>query len=181
MYYDIVKGKTCAYSTWGPMQMAAIVADKDDALLRLIKKVGIYAGIAFQINDDVEDIINFRKDKEHDGDLKEGKYTLIMAYAYKNATADERAFIDEVYKKSKEQKTDEDIERLKRVIDRTGAVKYALDVRDAYMKRTINEIAKYSEMLPSNTYAIKLAEMIAGLLSREGVDMRDVALNRSKV
>ena len=180
MYYNIVKGKTCAYSTWGPMQMAAIVADKDDALLKLIKKVGIYAGIAFQINDDVEDILNFRKDKERDGDLKEGKYTLIMAYAYKNATADERAFIDGVYKKSKEQKTDEDIDGLKRVIDRTDAVKYALDVRDAYMKRTINEVAKYREILPSNTYAIKLAEMIAGLLSREGVNMRDVALNRSK-
>ena len=181
MYYDIVKGKTCAYSTWGPMQMAAIVADKDDTLLQLIKRVGTYAGIAFQINDDVEDIINFRKDKERDGDLKEGKYTLLMAYAYKNATVDERAFIDMVYAKSKEQKTDDDIEGLKGIIGRTNAVKYALDVRDAYMKRTINEIAKYRSILPSNTYALKLAEMIAGLLSREGVNMSDVVLNRSKV
>ncbi|MGC8538072.1 MAG: polyprenyl synthetase family protein [Candidatus Micrarchaeia archaeon] len=181
LYYDIVKGKTCAYSTWGPMQMAAIVADKDDALLRLIKRVGTYAGIAFQINDDIEDVINFRKDKERDGDLKEGKYTLIMAYAYKNATDEERNFIDRVYAKSKGQKTDADIEGLKAVINRTDAVKYALGIRDAYMKRTVNEILKYRDVLPHNEYAAKLAETIVGLLYREGVDMREVVLSKSRV
>ncbi|EQD50967.1 Polyprenyl synthetase, partial [mine drainage metagenome] len=180
LYYDIVKGKTCAYSTWGPMQMAAIIADKDDELLDIIKEVGELAGIAFQINDDLEDILNFRKDKERDGDLKEGKYTLIMAYAYKNASDDEKKFIDMVYAKNKEQKTEAEIKKLKKIIYRTGAITYALDIRDSYMKRTIAEIDRYSNMLPSNKFAIALAELITGLLSREGVDMRTIALGRSE-
>ena len=180
LYYDIVKGKTCAYSTWGPMQMAAIIADKDDELLDIIKLIGDYAGISFQINDDVEDILNFRKDKEKDGDLKEGKYTLIMAHAYKNATQKERDFIDRVYAKPKSMKTDEDIKGLTAIVEKTDSVKYALDERDSYMKKTRELISEKANLIPNNKHALMLGKTIMGLLHREGVDMRSVELSRSK-
>ncbi len=174
LYYDIVKGKTCAYSVWGPMQLGAIAAGKGDKVLEVIKEIGIAAGIAFQINDDIEDALNFRKDKAKNGDLKEGKYTLIMAHAYRNATQEERDFIDSLYAKPRSKKTEEDIATVKSIVYRTESIKYALNMRDRYMDTASEMIKRYEDLIPHNEHAAALEMTIVGLLHREGIDLRAV-------
>ena len=58
MYYGIVERKTSCYSVYGPMQLGAIAAGMGKSELGMLKEIGMPAGMAFQIVDDILDIKN---------------------------------------------------------------------------------------------------------------------------
>jgi len=175
LYYEIVKGKTAAYTIYGPLQFAAIVAGQSDTVIESLQKIGEPAGIAFQINDDVQDFLYAKKlGKTPYGDLYEGKYTLIMAHAYKMANDEDKAFINSVYSKRREEKTPEEIKRLVSIVYKTKSLEYAIEQRDMYMKIALSEFSKYANYLEANKATIELARMILNILSRDGVDASEL-------
>jgi len=175
LYYEIVKGKTAAYTIYGPLQFAAIVAGQSDIVIELLQKIGEPAGIAFQINDDVQDFLYSKKrGKTMYGDLYEGKYTLIMAHAYKMANDEDKAFINSVYSKRREEKTPDEIKRLVSIVYKTKSLEYAIGQRDMYMKNALSEFSKYTNYLEANIAMIELARMILNILSRDGVDASEL-------
>ncbi len=92
LYFKIINSKTCYYTVYGPMQLGAISAGSSDEILKIIEEIGTPAGIAFQIIDDILDLTADNKafGKQKYGDLYEGKITLIILNAYKNATNEEK-------------------------------------------------------------------------------------------
>ena len=175
LYYEITKGKTAAYTIYGPLQFAAIIAGQSDKVIESLQKIGEPAGIAFQINDDILDFLNAKKlGKTQYGDLYEGKYTLIMAHAYEMADEEDKAFINSVYRKKSEEKTHEEIERLVSIVYKTKSLEYAIKKRDEYMKTALSEFSKYTDYLEANKATIELARMILSILSRDGVDASEL-------
>lgn len=92
-YEAMVLGKTCGYSFVTPARVGAAVArasaDVDASLTRFFRSLGL----AFQIQDDV---LNLETDrgaygKEFAGDLWEGKRTLMLLRALREAAPGERA------------------------------------------------------------------------------------------
>ena len=168
-YFRIVHGKTCYYSVYGPMQIGAMVANRDDGTINMMRTIGEPAGMAFQIVDDILDMTADEKDfgKKRYGDLYEGKLTLIMIHAYSGATADEKAKIDAIYNKKREQKTTEDISFLVDIINKYDGLGYAKSIAEGYSKKAKEALDTYSGVIPDNEYTETLVSAIEDLYNRK--------------
>ncbi len=154
LYFRIINGKTCYYTVYGPMQIGAMIAKSKKSTINLLGKIGQPAGVAFQIVDDILDMTADEKvfGKKRYGDLYEGKITLIILNTYKHATVEEKERINGIYKKSREQKTQEDINYLLEKIEKYGGVEYAKEKAERYGDRAKYIIEKNLEKLPDNEY-----------------------------
>ena len=169
LYFRIVDSKTCYYTVYGPMQLGAIAAGQDEKTLDLLKKVGENAGIAFQITDDILDMTADEKKfgKKNFGDLYEGKLTLIMLHSYKSATPEERRKIDAIYRKKRQDKTPEEIEYLKSIIERYDGIGYAKSVAEKYGAKAQELVDQYSDTIPRNEYTDIIISAMQKLYKRD--------------
>lgn len=154
LYFRIINGKTCYYTVYGPMQIGAMIAKSKKSTLNLLEKIGQNAGAAFQIVDDILDMTADEKvfGKKRYGDLYEGKITLIILSTYKHATLEEKERINSVYKKGREQKTQDDINYLLEKIEKYNGVEYAEEKAKRYGDRARYIIEKNLSKLPENEY-----------------------------
>ena len=83
-YLRLVLKKTAWYSFIHPLRIGALVADGDDRNLGRFDRFGYLLGVAFQITDDVLNLNGnvARYGKEINGDLWEGKRTLLLTHAF---------------------------------------------------------------------------------------------------
>ena len=74
--------KTCWYTTIHPLRVGALVGPAARADLRPMVRFGFYLGAAFQIQDDLLNLVGDEREygKEIDGDLYEGKRTLPLIH-----------------------------------------------------------------------------------------------------
>jgi geranylgeranyl diphosphate synthase type II len=92
-YLEMVELKTSWYSFITPLQVGAIAAGAGPEQLEPLESLGRHLGAAFQITDD---LLNLRADpedygKEIGGDLWEGKRTLMLLHALRNAGTDDQS------------------------------------------------------------------------------------------
>ncbi|MEO8623530.1 MAG: FAD-dependent oxidoreductase, partial [bacterium] len=94
-YLRLVLKKTAWYSFIHPLRIGALVANGNDDNLGRFDRFGFLLGLAFQIKDDVLNLNGdeSRYGKEIDGDLWEGKRTLILAHALAHAKPIDRTWI----------------------------------------------------------------------------------------
>ena len=88
----MVMKKTCWLATIHPLRIGALIATRGAADLDALLRLGFFLGAAFQIQDD---ILNLEPDagygKEIDGDLYEGKRTLMLIHVGRCAALREGA------------------------------------------------------------------------------------------
>jgi geranylgeranyl diphosphate synthase type II len=91
-YTRLVHKKTGWYSFITPVMVGAIIAGLEDREVERIGRMFIPLGVAFQIQDDILNLVANRADygKDFWGDLWEGKHTLILIHALRAATPSER-------------------------------------------------------------------------------------------
>ncbi len=169
LYFRIVESKTCYYSVYGPLQLGAIVANADQKTMGMLKDIGAPAGRAFQIIDDVLDMTADEKlfGKKNYGDLYEGKLTLIILNTYKNATEAEKTRIDEIYKKRRKGRTDEEVGFLIEIIDKYDGIEYAKSRAKAYGEEAKSIIERYKNALPNNEYTETMLSAVEELYMRK--------------
>ncbi len=90
-YLTMVMKKTCWLATIHPLRVGALIGARGAADLDALLRLGFFLGAAFQIQDDV---LNLEPDatygKEIDGDLYEGKRTLMLIHVARCAEPCER-------------------------------------------------------------------------------------------
>jgi geranylgeranyl diphosphate synthase, type II len=136
-YFDMVQRKTSHYSFVTPLLIGAVVAGHSGALLEELEVLGRRIGVAFQIQDDV---LNLTEDygKERDGDLYEGKHTLILLHAYRSATPSERSEILRVMSKPRagaQHKTAGDLSLVRAIIDAHASIQHARAAATTWARR----------------------------------------------
>jgi geranylgeranyl diphosphate synthase type II len=153
-YLRIADSKTCYYTVYGPMQIGALTGNGSETDLKILKQMGYNAGIAFQITDDILDMVADEKEfgKKNFGDIYEGKVTLIILHAYKNATKEEKAKIDAIYKKKRDDKTSDEINYIRSLIEKYDGIGYAESVRDKYGAKAKEAVEQYIGIMPENNY-----------------------------
>lgn len=93
------------------LEGAAIIAEADETVKEQVDIFGTKIGPAFQIRDDVIDLVG-KKGRDMPGnDVKEGKRSLIVIYALERLESEERAELLQVLDKEKEETTTDDVGR----------------------------------------------------------------------
>lgn len=92
-YLEMVLKKTCWYTTIYPTRVGALIGTRSDRDLDRFIRFGFFLGAAFQIQDDVLNLAGDEEQygKEIDGDIWEGKRTLMLIRLLRLATDEERA------------------------------------------------------------------------------------------
>lgn len=91
-YVRMVHKKTSWYSFIAPVIVGAITASMSVSQERILGQMVIPLGIAFQIQDDILNVVSEEANygKDLNGDLWEGKRTIILLHALRSATRAER-------------------------------------------------------------------------------------------
>jgi geranylgeranyl pyrophosphate synthase len=168
-YFRVIDSKTCYYTVYGPLQIGALVANQGVSPLGILKEVGTYGGIAFQITDDILDMTADEKifGKKNFGDLYEGKVTLIILNPYKQATKAEKEKIDAIYRKKRSEKTKDEIDFLIGIINKYGGIDYAKSVAKTYEARAKAVLEENKDKFPNNEFTPILLSAIEELYTRK--------------
>jgi geranylgeranyl pyrophosphate synthase len=123
----LVLKKTAWYSFIHPMRIGALVADSDDRNLNRFDAFGFMIGLAFQITDDVLNLNGSlaRYGKEIDGDLFEGKRTLLLTHALSHARSSDRNWIAGFLGRPRERRLPSEVFRLHKIIEDAGSLAWA--------------------------------------------------------
>lgn len=167
-YFEMVLKKTCWYTTIAPMRLGALIGCRDmlpefETLIRL----GFFLGTAFQIRDDVLNIVgDERYGKELADDLLEGKRTLMLIHLLAHATAEEHERVSAFLAAPREERMPE---RVRWVVERMkhyGSIDYAQEVANGLAGAALHEFENLFDDLPESRDKRFLAELILWVLKR---------------
>ena len=133
--------KTSYYTFVNPLQTGAALAGRHEAeLMNHIEKIGLPAGLAFQLRDDVLGIFGAQQQtgKSSLDDLREGKITLLILYTLEQATNQQRAILKKALGNVKLTKSEH--EAVQRIIDECGARARVEEKAQMYCKQTREQI-----------------------------------------
>jgi geranylgeranyl diphosphate synthase, type II len=126
-YLDLIMHKTCWYTTVHPMRVGALVGSRGTADLRPMVRFGFYLGAAFQIQDDLLNLVGTEREygKEIDGDLYEGKRTLPLIHLLAQARGPDRVVLDRYLGLERSQRTAVVVGEIRDLLDAYGSIAFA--------------------------------------------------------
>lgn len=128
-YLEMVMKKTCWLAAIYPARVGALIGSRGDVDLERFVRFGFFLGAAFQVQDDLLNLCADRRyGKERDGDLWEGKRTLMIIKLLESATDDERQRVGHTLALERNAKGETDIAWLRERIDHYRCMDYARQV-----------------------------------------------------
>ena len=148
--YFILDGKTVYYTIAGPLRLGAIIAGADKRQLDEIFNFGVPLGRAFQIRDDLLNLIGDREKygKEIGGDVLEGKRTLMLIHLLRSASAEDKKKAIEILKKPRDKKTVKDVTFVIDAMNKYGSIEYGKKKADEFTKQALNAFDKITFYKP---------------------------------
>lgn len=89
-YLLMAKHKTAFYSGAIPLAVGAIIGGADETTIEALRDYGMAAGLAFQIQDDLINLVGDDKSKDFRIDITEGKRTLCVIHALNSSSEADR-------------------------------------------------------------------------------------------
>jgi geranylgeranyl diphosphate synthase type II len=149
-YLTIVQGKTASQFA-AAVTVPAIVGGGTTGEIEALRSYGLNVGIAFQIQDD---LLNLEPGsaygKELNGDLWEGKRTLMLIHLFRTATPDERTRLIEILALSREARTVSDIRWVRDRMDAYGSIDYARQIAHGFAGAALHEYSLVYGALPDS-------------------------------
>jgi geranylgeranyl diphosphate synthase type II len=140
-YLAMTLRKTCWYTTIYPSRLGALIGTRDGMDLDAFVRFGFFLGAAFQIQDDLLNVAgdHARYGKELDGDLREGKRTLMLIHVLRSVSEGERVRLTELLSLPRNEKPEDGVAWLRDAMWRTGAVDHARAVAHALAGAALHE------------------------------------------
>lgn len=157
--YDL---KTGWYTFCSPLAAGALLAGAPRREIRRLTAFGLETGRAFQIKDDILDMFGTEKEigKSALTDIKEGKKTLLVWQAYRNASVADKRRIDRILGAPRVQPAER--ERVRRLVVDSGSLQHARG-RIALAIRSAERIGRRLDM--RQPYKNLLCSYPAGILA----------------
>lgn len=131
-YLDMVLLKTCWLTTIHPLRVGCLIGSNGRMDLDPLIRLGFFMGAAFQIQDDVLNLVEAPAyGKERNGDLYEGKRTLMLIHALKHARPGPRARLQAFLAMPRDGRSDTEVRWVQQLIESTGALDHARQVAAA--------------------------------------------------
>ena len=126
-YLLMVLKKTAWYSFIHPARIGALIAEPERTDLDGFNRFGYFLGTAFQIQDDVLNLVGDRKKygKEIGGDLLEGKRTLILSHLLRSSSAPEKQRLKDFLAKPRNQRSAREVSWIYDRLHSYGSIEYA--------------------------------------------------------
>jgi geranylgeranyl pyrophosphate synthase len=174
-FMTMLRKKTGWYTGRGPCTAGAIIAGCSAEQRRAIGEFGEAMAIAFQIRDDLLNLLSTEEDegkapgviggaygKERGGDIAEGKRTLIIIDLLEKCAPAEREQILAILHSDRCDTSQKDIDRVIDMAQDYGAVAYAEETG----KRKADESLAHLELLPAGPSRDRLREMLEFFVRR---------------
>ncbi len=138
-YFEMCSRKTSWYTVAGPCRLGAIVAGASDDVLEKLEVFGIKLGVAFQIQDDVLNLVGDQSKygKAKSDDILEGKRTLILLHLLASIGQSERAKVISIMNKDRSMKTADEVAYIVSLMERNGAFDYGRRRAEQLMKEAV--------------------------------------------
>ncbi|WP_427877007.1 polyprenyl synthetase family protein [Gardnerella sp. 2492-Sm] len=120
---NVFRWKTASYTTIAPIELGLLAAGVDTAAAKkTAKNVGEPLGIAFQLADDLLDIVSdtSRTGKPIGGDIREGKRAVLLADALSLGNQNEKLLLKKAYES--EYRNNDDVKKIIEIYYSTGAI-----------------------------------------------------------
>jgi geranylgeranyl diphosphate synthase, type II len=141
-YYYICENKTCWYSIITPCRTGIIIGldEASPKQLDAITRYALYTGIAFQITDDTLNLTSSQAlyGKEIDGDILEGKRTLMLIHTLNSCSLEQKERIQKILETPRELKTEADVLYIKDLIQQYKAIEYARKAAKQFASKARN-------------------------------------------
>lgn len=131
-------------------ELGAVVTEAPEKIVRALTRYGYHVGMAFQITDDILDMISDEKvlGKPIGGDLRQGIITLPVIYALKHSQ--EKEHLRELV--TKQVKSEEEVQEIIRLIKDSGAIKYSFDMANIYLNKAKKELNRLPDVKTKKTF-----------------------------
>ncbi len=164
-YLEMVTLKTAFYTVISPLRLGAFCAGKEPS--SDITQVGKDLGVAFQIRDDVLNLLPGNDyGKEFAGDLYEAKRTLILAKLFSLINSEEKNHLITLLSKPRQDKTPTDIYVVLESIQRYKALDYAQTIAEEKATLGLQQLHHCFANLPNWQAAQALLHLLASLAKR---------------
>jgi geranylgeranyl diphosphate synthase, type II len=151
-YLQMILKKTCWYTTIYPCRVGALIGTRDGVDLDRYLRFGFFLGAAFQVEDDLLNLVGDRNryGKEIDGDIWEGKRTLMLIRLWQKAKPRERAGLRRLLTLVRGRRTIEDIDWVRERMDAYGCIDEARDVAHGLAGAALHEFSLAYAGLPDS-------------------------------
>jgi len=141
-YFEIIRNKTASLLA-SACAAGAFSASQDPELTEKMRLFGEYAGIAFQIKDDLFDYGTDDVGKPTGNDIREKKLTLPLIFTLKNTTPDKKRRI--IYILKNKNKSRKEIDEVIDEVIRCGGIDYATEQMNTYKEKALSMIESFTE------------------------------------
>ncbi len=167
-YLELVLNKTCWYTTLFPLRAGYLLARRSSEGVDRLNNFGFFLGAAFQIQDD---ILNIRGDaqkygKEINGDIWEGKRTLLLIHLLRDASMSDQEFVRSYLCRPRTQHSAKDVAKIANMMAHYGSVEYARCVAHALAGAAIHEISTLLTDIPDSRDKRFLEQLPTWVLER---------------
>jgi geranylgeranyl diphosphate synthase type II len=150
-YLLMVLKKTCWLATIYPSRVGALIGTRGRIDADRFIRFGFYLGAAFQIQDDLLNLVaDARYGKERDGDLWEGKRTLMLVHLLRHCTAGERERVSIVLAQPREGREAADVRWLRERMDHYGCLEYGRQIAHGLAGAALEEFRAAFGGLPDS-------------------------------
>jgi geranylgeranyl diphosphate synthase, type II len=151
-YMEMVLKKTCWYTTIYPLRVGALLGTRGSADLDRFIRFGFFFGAAFQIQDDLLNLVGDRAryGKELAGDLWEGKRTLMLIHLLEHATPQEHARLAEFLDRPRARRTAADVTWIRERMEEYDCLDVARQVAHGLAGAAQHEYAELFAGLPDS-------------------------------
>lgn len=160
--------KTTWYTCIAPMRLGAMIAGVDQRRLGAFIPFGFRTGAAFQIQDDLLNLIGEEKlyGKELNGDIAEGKRTLMIIHAMAHSSPAVSRRLAQVYSKPREQKQAGDIAVVLDAMHAAGSIHYARGIARRLTRSAADFFDRKFKWIPPGPHRRFVEGMIDYMVSR---------------
>lgn len=168
-YLLMILKKTCWYSFISPCRIGALIASRDTADLDRFNRFGYYMGAAFQIQDDVLNLIGDveKYGKEIEGDLWEGKRTLILIHLLRHSSETEREHLYRFLGQERHARLKDDADWTLDRMQHYGSIDYAVSISQHFAGATLYEFFEAYGDVPESEDKAFIKQIIDYMVDRD--------------
>ena len=164
-YLAMAMHKTAFYSGGVPLAVGAIIGGGSEEQIETLRAYGISTGLAFQIQDDLLNLIGSKEATRKDfrGDITEGKRTMVVVHALENAAPAQRDELVDILSSRETQAAR--LERAVQIMRECGSIDYVRDYATKLAHEHQDDVVRVLPESPSRDLLVSMGDFFVNRLS----------------